>query len=184
MCNTKRKIADGLLEMLHEKPLRKITVQDIMDCKDMKRQSFYYHFQDIYGVIEWMCNEDFLKLVTYKEEEEFDEWFCRVISIIKEKRFFLRKVLENIDRERMIERIYPVVEPQVKQRIIRERSQNDMVIRFTARSICHFILDCVAMRKGPEEADIIDAVQSIGALLQPVGGTIFVISTPKTTLRA
>ena len=35
MGNTKRKIADGLLEMLHEKPLRKITVQDIMDCKDM-----------------------------------------------------------------------------------------------------------------------------------------------------
>ncbi len=65
MGNTKRKIADGLQEMLHVKPLRKITVQDIMDCKDMKRQSFYYHFQDIYGVIEWIFHEDFVKQVAY-----------------------------------------------------------------------------------------------------------------------
>ena len=35
MGNTKRKIAEGLQEMMREKPFRKITVQDIMDCKNM-----------------------------------------------------------------------------------------------------------------------------------------------------
>ena len=57
MGNTKRKIADGLQEMLHAKPLRKITVQDIMDCKNMKRQSFYYHFQDIPALTEYSIQE-------------------------------------------------------------------------------------------------------------------------------
>ncbi len=102
MGNTKRKIADGLQEMLHVKPLRKITVQDIMDCKDMKRQSFYYHFQDIYGVIEWIFHEDFVKQVAYDEDEAFEDWIRKVVRIIKENRFFYRKVQENISRERLI----------------------------------------------------------------------------------
>ncbi len=105
MGNTKRKIADGLQEMLHVKPLRKITVQDIMDCKDMKRQSFYYHFQDIYGVIEWIFHEDFVKQVAYDEDEAFEDWIRKVVRIIKENRFFYRKVQENISRERLMERL-------------------------------------------------------------------------------
>lgn len=110
MGNTKRKIADGLQEMLHVKPLRKITVQDIMDCKDMKRQSFYYHFQDIYGVIEWIFHEDFVKQVAYDEDEAFEDWIRKVVRIIKENRFFYRKVQENISRERLMERLVPVVD--------------------------------------------------------------------------
>ena len=71
-CNTKKKIADGLAEMMRQKPLRKITVQDIMDCGNMKRQSFYYHFQDIYEVIEWTCEEGFIKPASYDETETLE----------------------------------------------------------------------------------------------------------------
>lgn len=183
-CNTKRKIADGLLEMLHEKPLRKITVQDIMDCKNMKRQSFYYHFQDIYGVIQWVCQEDFLKLVEYDEAETFEVWLCRVIRIIKENRFFYRKVLENVERERAIGEIYPVVKAQVEKRILCQKSCNSMVERFAARSICHFILDSVEMRKGPKEEEILEAVRNIAEMLRPQPGAILVLPSSKKNLTA
>lgn len=88
-CNTKKKIADGLAEMMRQKPLRKITVQDIMDCGNMKRQSFYYHFQDIYEVIEWTCEEGFIKPASYDETETLESWVCRVVHIVKENRFFI-----------------------------------------------------------------------------------------------
>ena len=127
MGNTKRKIADGLQEMLHVKPLRKITVQDIMDCKDMKRQSFYYHFQDIYGVIEWIFHEDFVKQVAYDEDEAFEDWIRKVVRIIKENRFFYRKVQENISRERLMERLVPVVDGQLRQRFWAGKDGNRLV---------------------------------------------------------
>ena len=137
MGNTKRKIADGLQEMLHVKPLRKITVQDIMDCKDMKRQSFYYHFQDIYGVIEWIFHEDFVKQVAYDEDEAFEDWIRKVVRIIKENRFFYRKVQENISRERLMERLVPVVDGQLRQRFWAGKDGNRLVENFIVKSACH-----------------------------------------------
>jgi len=50
-CNTKEKIALAVKELMRQKSIRKITVQDIMEETGMKRQSFYYHFQDLYAVI-------------------------------------------------------------------------------------------------------------------------------------
>lgn len=57
MCNnTKLKIARALRELMSQRPLAKITVQDLMEGAQMKRQSFYYHFQDIYDVLFWICD--------------------------------------------------------------------------------------------------------------------------------
>ena len=184
MGNTNRKIADGLLEMLHEKPLRKITVQDIMDCKDMKRQSFYYHFQDIYGVIEWIYNEDFVKQVAYREDEALEDWICKVVRIIKENRFFYRKVLENVSRERLIERLVPVVDEQLRCRFWTGKDGNYLVESFIVKSVCHFMLDCVAMKKGPGEEEVLAAVENIRAMLQHPTGNILVIPTTKSTMTA
>ncbi len=184
MGNTKRKIADGLQEMLHEKPLRKITVQDIMDCKNMKRQSFYYHFQDIYGVIEWLYNEDFVKQVAYDENETFEEWISKVIRIIKENRFFYRKVLENIRRERLMEELIPVVDEQLRSRFWSEKQGNYLAESFIVKSVCHFMLDCVAMKKGPQEEEVLAAVENIRAMLQHPAGSILVLPTTKSTMTA
>ncbi|MFG6383930.1 MAG: TetR/AcrR family transcriptional regulator C-terminal domain-containing protein [Lachnospiraceae bacterium] len=182
--NTKRKIADGLQEMLRVKPLRKITVQDIMDCKNMKRQSFYYHFQDIYGVIEWVYDEDFVKQVAYDESEEFDTWICKVVKIIKENHAFYRKVLEHISRERVIKELYPVVDEQIRNRFWLGQNGNYLVESFIIKSVCHFILDCVAMKKGPEEDEVLAAVENIRAMLKLPSGNILVLPSTQSTMTA
>ena len=56
---TKRKIADCVKQLMKKKEIRKITIQDIMDATNMSRQSFYYHFKDIYDVLEWVARYDF-----------------------------------------------------------------------------------------------------------------------------
>ena len=55
--DTKQRIAAALRQLMQERPLRKITVQDLMDRTQMKRQSFYYHFQDIRDVLAWICTQ-------------------------------------------------------------------------------------------------------------------------------
>ncbi|MDD4532837.1 MAG: TetR family transcriptional regulator, partial [Bacilli bacterium] len=44
---TQRAIAYSLKELLLEKPLSKITINDIANKCDINRQTFYYHFHDI-----------------------------------------------------------------------------------------------------------------------------------------
>ena len=58
---TKRKIADCVKQLMRKKEIRKITIQDIMDTTNMSRQSLYYHFKDIYDVLEWIERYDFAK---------------------------------------------------------------------------------------------------------------------------
>ena len=55
---TKRALEQSLKNLLREKPLSKITVTDITEDCGVNRMTFYYHFRDIYDLIEWVCVED------------------------------------------------------------------------------------------------------------------------------
>ena len=57
--DTKERIAQTVLEMIRQQPVSKITVQRIMEKTNMKRQSFYYHFKDIYDVLDWSVTRYF-----------------------------------------------------------------------------------------------------------------------------
>ena len=54
--NMKGTIAMNFLEMAKKKDIDKITVKELAENCNISRQSFYYHFQDIYGVLEWTIN--------------------------------------------------------------------------------------------------------------------------------
>ena len=52
---TKIAIAYAFKDLLSEKPINKITINDITDKCNINRQTFYYHFQDIRDLVEWIC---------------------------------------------------------------------------------------------------------------------------------
>lgn len=52
--HTKYALADALKEVLKRKTLDKITISDLTNECGVNRQTFYYHFHDIYDLIEWM----------------------------------------------------------------------------------------------------------------------------------
>lgn len=51
---TKRALAESLKKLLTRRTLDKITVKDIVDDCGVNRQTFYYHFHDIYDLVEWI----------------------------------------------------------------------------------------------------------------------------------
>ena len=46
---TKQLIKQSLIELMHEKPFKDITVKDITERADLNRGTFYLHYVDIYG---------------------------------------------------------------------------------------------------------------------------------------
>lgn len=55
---TKQNLEASLKKVMLQKPLDKITISDItLDC-GISRMAFYYHFKDIYDLVEWSCLED------------------------------------------------------------------------------------------------------------------------------
>lgn len=55
---TKQALEHALKNLLLKKPFHKITINDITEECGVSRMTFYYHFKDIYDLVEWSCIED------------------------------------------------------------------------------------------------------------------------------
>lgn len=48
---TKQQLASALKTLMAQKPMDKITIADLTGICRIRRQSFYYHFEDIYDLL-------------------------------------------------------------------------------------------------------------------------------------
>lgn len=75
---TKRALEASLKKLLLQKPLDKITINDIAEDCGISRMTFYYHFKDIYDLIEWSCVEDARRALEGKKTyDTCSRAFCR-----------------------------------------------------------------------------------------------------------
>ena len=94
MCSntTKQRIGMALRQLMTERPFDKITVQNLMDATNMKRQSFYYHFRDTRDVLLWICRQELVEPLRRSELETL-EWYMLALDIVERDRPFYRKLL-------------------------------------------------------------------------------------------
>lgn len=69
---TKYALAQSLQKLLKERPLDKITIKDLVEDCGVNRQTFYYHFQDIYDLIAWSLNTEIDELLKSKDTQNSD----------------------------------------------------------------------------------------------------------------
>lgn len=106
---TKRALAASLKKLLLKKPLDKITITDIAEDCEVNRQTFYYHFKDIYDLIEWICLEDAAKVLDGKKT--YDTWqkgFLQIFEALLTNRPFIMNVYHSISREQVELYLYKV----------------------------------------------------------------------------
>lgn len=60
---TKHAIANAFIELLQSQPIEKITVKTIAETCGINRQTFYYHFADIYELMEWALDSELKKFI-------------------------------------------------------------------------------------------------------------------------
>lgn len=69
--STKLALANSLKKLLQKKFLDDITVKEIVEDCEVNRQTFYYHFQDIYDLLRWyLSHETELALADAKDWRE------------------------------------------------------------------------------------------------------------------
>ena len=64
--STKLALEASLKKLLTTKSLDKITINDLTADCGISRMAFYYHFKDIYDLVEWICVEDGTKALQGK----------------------------------------------------------------------------------------------------------------------
>ena len=64
---TKRLLTESLKRLMAQKPLNKISIREITEGCGVNRQTFYYHFEDIYDQVRWMFHQEAIKLLDQRE---------------------------------------------------------------------------------------------------------------------
>ena len=60
---TKKLFANALKSCMNEKPFSKVTVNDLISACGVNRNTFYYHFQDIYALLKWTLEQDTIEVI-------------------------------------------------------------------------------------------------------------------------
>ena len=96
---TKRKMADALKELMQTTSFEKITVSDIADLSKIHRQTFYYHFQDRYELLDWMLYSELL--APFLDNLSFDNVYDKLgnmfSTIKRDKKFYQNALRINSD---------------------------------------------------------------------------------------
>jgi len=107
---TKRALEKSLKNMMLKKPVNKITINDIAEDCGVNRATFYYHFKDIYDLIEWSCEEDSRKAAD--GNTTYDTWeqgFLNIFHTVEENKPFILNVYRHVSQEQIIQYLYRVV---------------------------------------------------------------------------
>lgn len=107
---TERAIAAALKKLLQQKPLNKITISDLANECGINRMTFYYHFKDIYDLIEWMCNERAEKaLEGNKGVDSWQQGLKNLLDALLEEKTFVMGVYHSLSREQIETFLFNVV---------------------------------------------------------------------------
>ena len=96
---TKLALEAALKRCLLHKPIDKITINDLTSECGISRMSFYYHFKDIYDLVELGCVEDGRR--AFQGKKTYDTWREGVLQIfeaVMENKPFILNVYRNISR--------------------------------------------------------------------------------------
>ena len=119
---TKRALEQSLKNLLLKKPLTKITVGDITDDCGINRMTFYYHFKDIYDLVEWLCLEDAKRALD--EKKTYDTWqqgLLQIFKAVQENKPFILNVYRCVHREQVEKYLQPLVD-QLLLNVINEEA--------------------------------------------------------------
>ena len=108
---TKRALEQSLKNLLLKKPLTKITINDIAEDCGINRMTFYYHFMDIYDLVEWSCLEDARKAL--EEKKTYETWqqgFIQLFEAVRENKPFIMNVYRCVHREQVEKYLKPLVD--------------------------------------------------------------------------
>ena len=166
---TKRALEASLKHLLLQKPLDKITIGDITEDCGINRMTFYYHFKDIYDLIEWSLLEDAKKAL--EGQRTYDTWqqgFLQIFEMVLDNKPFITNVYHSISREQVELYLYKltydlligVVNECSKELNVRE-DDKEFIANFYKYAFVGVMLDWVKNDMKEDPKQIIDRLSTL-----------------------
>lgn len=166
---TKKALEDSLKNLLLQKPLSKITISDITKDCGINRMTFYYHFKDIYDLIEWICTEETARAINGKKTyETWQQGFLQTFQMVLDNKPFISNVYHSISREKIEDYFYAITY-NLLIGVVEEKATGMNVSEATKKFIANFynfafvglLLDWIKKDMQDDPQLIIDQVSTL-----------------------
>lgn len=99
---TKLQLAAALKILMAQKSMDKITIAELTNLCNIRRQSFYYHFEDIYDLLRWMIENEALSLLKQQEGALlWKEGLLQLFRYLEENRTVCLCALKSVGRDHL-----------------------------------------------------------------------------------
>lgn len=173
---TKKALAAALKKLLEKKPLSKITVTDIAEECEINRHTFYYHFRDIYDLIEWIYeNEAEQYILGDGIPGTWQEGLRQLFQYILDNRKFVVETYMFFQKDHLLQFVHKhaaqlvshIMESE-KEKIRISQEKQKFAVDFYAFALEGIIYAWVknGMKHDPEEI-----IRMLSAMIEGAGGT-------------
>ena len=94
----KYQLAAALKSRLVNSSLDKITIKELTDDCGVNRQTFYYHFEDIYDLLRWLCSIEAEQVMRLQDSSvSWEKSFGRLLNYLSENKSFCLSLLNSVE---------------------------------------------------------------------------------------
>lgn len=135
---TKKALANSLKELMKDISLNKISVKQIVEDCGLNRQTFYYHFQDIFDLIEWIYRTEAVESISqYRSYDTWTDGFYKIFMYIENNKAFCLNTLNSLGRNHLDMYLYAVTN-ELLMGVVNEVSCNMNVKKEDKKFIANF----------------------------------------------
>ncbi|MDD6659342.1 MAG: TetR/AcrR family transcriptional regulator C-terminal domain-containing protein [Eubacteriales bacterium] len=97
--STQLKLANSLKELMSTQSLEKLSVSDITNHCSLHRQTFYYHFDDKYELLDWIVYKELIEPLVdgFTFDNMYDRFIMLFTTMVEEKKFYLNALKIDVD---------------------------------------------------------------------------------------
>lgn len=179
--NTKKLIANSLKKAMRTKPLSKITVSELIRDCGINRNTFYYHFDDIYDLLHWIFENDIVdKVKRFDLISDSREALIFIMDYVEENDTILNCAYDSIGRDEMkrffyhdfISIITSIIEcAEQENQIVLTPDFKQFVCEFYTESLAGILVEWIKKREKRNRDEMIQHISfilksSINAILK------------------
>ncbi|UNK17008.1 TetR/AcrR family transcriptional regulator [Paenibacillus sp. N3/727] len=99
---TKKALSSSLKAMMERSSLDKITVKDLVADCGVNRQTFYYHFQDVYDLLGWIYKTEAIDSISnYRTYDTWQQGFLKIFHYVLDNKKFCMSTFRSMGREHL-----------------------------------------------------------------------------------
>ena len=122
--STKLALANSLKNLLQKKFLEDITVKELVEDCQVNRQTFYYHFQDIYDLLQWFLEHETEQLL--QDTADWREALLAALRYIQAQHMVIYHIYRSDGREQMENQLRSLARAMVEENLAAVAGELDL----------------------------------------------------------